>query len=280
MTSSTIAGITGETSAISQLIAQTTQTAASGSTQGSAADALSEIGSWSGQDQADVSKMGKLMSQLRQMAATDSDAFAATAQTIADNLAQSAAACENPLQKQAFAAISASFAAAAETGDLSGLESVAVAESSQGAGTDTVDISDQARELATQDAADTSGTSGQSATTTQSGETSADSTSTQSTASSGGSSGGSGSVQTGASASSSSGTDKSEEDIDKEIKDLKAKISKVQAKLSEAKQQGKTDALREDDAKRLMYQMTDLNAQLAELENEKLEAERSGSSSS
>ncbi|WP_051272428.1 FlxA-like family protein [Fundidesulfovibrio putealis] len=235
-------------------------------------------------DQAKVSQFGQLMSKLQQMSTSDPQAFTATAQTIAGNLAQSAQEATDPGQKAAFTYMADKFAEAAETGDMeslkdiaSGPPSLATAQASGGSsGSDTVTISTEGKDLASQDnstssdgssSSGTSGGSGDSAESGSTGEASSSSGSVKSGAASGGS-------------SSSSSTEDTVEEIEEQIEEMEQKIREMEKKVQQAEQQAKADASKMDKVKNLNTQLADLNSQLAQLQTEKLEAQENSSSSS
>jgi len=241
-------------------------------------------------DQAKVSQFGQLMSKLQQMSTSDPQAFTATAQTIAGNLAQSAQEATDPGQKAAFTYMADKFAEAAETGDMeslkdiaSGPPSLATAQASGGSsGSDTVTLSTEGKDLASQDnstgsgGSSSSGTSGESSDSGSTGEASSSSgssTSTKTTAKSGAASGGSGS-------SSTSSTEDTVEELDKQIEDLKQKIQEMEKKIQQAEQQAKSDETKMDKVKNLNSQLGELNTQLAQLQTQKLDAQSESSSSS
>ncbi|MDP3428305.1 MAG: hypothetical protein Q8S17_13135 [Humidesulfovibrio sp.] len=230
-------------------------------------------------DQAKVSQFGQLMSKLQQMSSTDQDAFKATAQTIADNLTQSASESTDPTQKEAFAYISSKFAEAAKTGDMSSLKDVGQAmlgvsgtASSGAAGGDTVTISSEGKDLAAKDdsASSESGGSGSSDSSGSSGAD-ADASGTSEAKAAGGGGGGS---------SSSSSDDSTVSDLEDEIDDMKAKITAMQAKLQQSKQEAKGDDSKADTVKTQQAQLNNLNVQLSQLQLEKLQAEEDSSSTS
>ncbi|KAF0234849.1 MAG: hypothetical protein FD177_412 [Desulfovibrionaceae bacterium] len=239
-------------------------------------------------DQAKVSQFGQLMSKLQQMSTSDPQAFTATAQTIAGNLTQSAQEATDPGQKAAFTYMADKFAEAAETGDMASLKdissgppSLATAQESGGSsGSDTVTISTEGKDLASQDnstgsgdasSSGTSGGSGDSADSGSTGEASSSSgsgTSAKSSAKSGAASGG----------SSSSSTEDTVEDIEEQIEELEQKIREMEKKVQQAEQQAKADESKMDKAKNLQSQLADLNSQLAQLQTEKLDAQSESSS--
>lgn len=234
-------------------------------------------------DQAKVSQFGQLMSKLQQMSTSDPQAFTATAQTIAGNLAQSAQEATDPGQKAAFTYMADKFAEAAETGDMeslkdiaSGPPSLATAQASGGSsGSDTVTISTEGKDLASQDNSTSSDGSSSSGTSGGSGD-SAESGSTGEASSS------SGSVKSGAASggSSSSSTEDTVEEIEEQIEEMEQKIREMEKKVQQAEQQAKADASKMDKVKNLNTQLADLNSQLAQLQTEKLEAQENSSSSS
>ncbi len=228
-------------------------------------------------DSSSVSKMGKLLSKLQSLADTDQDAFKETAQTISDNLAKSAADATDPLQKQAFSDMSAKFADAAQSGSMDNLTDLSNGASILGAGSDNVSISDQAKALAAQETTASTQSSTDASTTSSASDSSGASAQASGTQTTSQAAGG---IMAGGSSSSSSSSSDSEDDIDDEITSLKEKIAKKEASLKDAKQQGKTDVMKADEAEKLTTELADLNTQLSELQMEKLQAQSEESSSS
>lgn len=271
-----------------QLLNGTTQAQETGQTQ--AADSATGSVISKDTDQTKVSQFGQLMSKLQQMSTTDPQAFAATTQTIAANLTQSAQEATDPGQKAAFTYMADKFAEAAETGDMASLKDIssgppslaAARESGGSSGSDTVTISTEGKNLASQDNSTSSGGSDSSGTSADSGD-SADSGSTGESSSSFGSgttaksSAKSGAVSGG---SSSSSTEDTVEELEKQIEELKQKITEMEKKVQQAEQQAKGDESKMDRVKNLQSQLADLNTQLAALETQKLEAQSESSSSS
>ena len=104
-------------------------------------------------DAAKVSELGQALSQLQQLSGTDEDAFKTMAQSIADNLAQSAKDSDDAQEKDAWTALSSQFAQAAQSGGMASLLSmVSVTAGLAGAtatdGADTVSLSDEGKALA------------------------------------------------------------------------------------------------------------------------------------
>lgn len=230
-------------------------------------------------DQAKVSQFGKLMSNLQQMANTDQDAFKAAAQTIADNLSQSASESSDPTQKEMFASISSQFAEAAKTGDMSSLKDVGQAvlgmnsgASGSVAGGDTVTISSEGKDLASKDGSTGSNDSGSPS--AEKDATGADTASSKSSSLAAGQSKAAG----GGGGSSSSDTTVS--DLEDEIDDMKVKIKAMQAKVQQSQQEAKGDDSKADAVKAQQAQLSSLNTQLSQLQLEKLQAENETSSSS
>lgn len=274
-----------------QLLSGTTQTQEATQTQ--AADSATGSVISKDTDQAKVSQFGQLMSKLQQMSTTDPQAFAATTQTIAANLTQSAQEATDPGQKAAFTYMADKFAEAAETGDMASLKDIssgppslaAARESGGSSGSDTVTISTEGKNLASQDnstgsgGSSASGTSGDSSDSADSGgageasSSSGSSTSAKTSAKSGAVSGGS-------SSSSSSSSGDTVEELEKQIEELKQKITEMEKKVQQAEQQAKGDESKMDRVKNLQSQLADLNTQLAALETQKLEAQSQSSSSS
>jgi len=229
-------------------------------------------------DQAKVSQFGKLMSNLQQMANTDQDAFKAAAQTIADNLSQSASESSDPTQKEMFASISSQFAEAAKTGDMSSLKDVGQAvlgmnsgASGSVAGGDTVTISSEGKDLASKDGSTGSNDSGSPS--AEKDATGADTASSKSSSLAAGQS-----KAAGGGGSSSSDTTVS--DLEDEIDDMKVKIKAMQAKVQQSQQEAKGDDSKADAVKAQQAQLSSLNTQLSQLQLEKLQAENETSSSS
>lgn len=243
-------------------------------------------------DQAKVSQFGQLMSKMQQMSTTDQEAFKATAQTIADNLAQSASESTDTGQKAAFSFMAAKFAEAAETGDMSSLKDITAGPPANAeggttgsvSGGDTATISAEGKDLASQDGTSGNGASSgsdSSSDTGGTGQASASGSEENASGSSGAGAGDKTSGQAGAASaggSSSSSSEDSAEDIEKQIEDLKEKIKEMEKKVQQAEQQAKTDDTKADKAKNLNAQLADLNSQLAQLETEKLEAESESAS--
>jgi hypothetical protein len=232
-------------------------------------------------DQAKVSQFGKLMSNLQQLANTDQDAFKAAAQTIADNLSQSASESTDPTQKEMFAAISSQFAEAAKTGDMSSLKDVgqavlgvSAASSGSVAGGDTVSISSEGKDLASKDGSTGSNDSGSPS--AEKDATGADTASSKSSSLAAGQSKAGG----GGGGGSSSSSDTTVSDLEDEIDDMKVKVKAMQAKLQQSKQEAKGDDSKADAVKTQQAQLNTLNVQLSQLQLEKLQAESETSSSS
>ncbi|MDO9632821.1 MAG: hypothetical protein Q7I92_13065 [Humidesulfovibrio sp.] len=230
-------------------------------------------------DQAKVSQFGKLMSNLQQLANTDQDAFKAAAQTIADNLSQSAIESSDPTQKEMFASISSQFAEAAKTGDMSSLKDVgqavlgvSAASSGSVSGGDTVTISSEGKDLASKDGSTGSNDSGSPS--AEKDATGADTASSKSSSLAAGQSKAAG----GGGGSSSSDTTVS--DLEDEIDDMKVKIKAMQAKVQQSQQEAKGDDSKADAVKTQQAQLNSLNTQLSQLQLEKLQAENETSSSS
>lgn len=237
-------------------------------------------------DQAKVSQFGQLMSKLQQMSTSDPEAFTTTVQTIAGNLAQSAQEATDPGQKAAFTYMADKFAEAAETGDMSSLKDISsgppslasARESGGSSGSDTVTISTEGKNLASQDKStgsgdsSSSGASGDSNSSGSSADASSSSgsgTSAKSSAKAGAASGGS---------SSSSSTEDTVEELEEQIEELKQKITEMEKKIQQAEQQAKGDESKMDQVKSLNSQLGELNTQLAQLQTEKLEAQENSSS--
>lgn len=129
-------------------------------------------------DAAKVSELGQALSQLQQLSGTDEDAFKTMAQSIADNLAQSATDSDDAQEKDAWTALSSQFAQAAQSGGMASLLSmVSVTAGLAGAtatdGADTVNLSDEGKALAAQ--SETSGLAAGAKTVEGSGSAGADS---------------------------------------------------------------------------------------------------------
>lgn len=240
-------------------------------------------------DQAKVSQFGQLMSKLQQMSTSDPQAFTATAQTIAGNLTQSAQEATDPGQKAAFTYMADKFAEAAETGDMASLKdissgppSLATAQESGGSsGSDTVTISTEGKDLASQDNSTSSGDSSSSGTTSDSSDSADSGSSGETSSASGSGTSATTSAKSGAASggsSSSSSTEDTVEDIEEQIEELEQKIREMEKKVQQAEQQAKADESKMDKVKNLNSQLADLNSQLAQLQTEKLEAQENSSS--
>ena len=226
-------------------------------------------------DQAKVSRLGQLMGKLGQLSNTDQDAFKATAQTISDNLAQSAKSSTDPKQKEAFSNMSAKFAEAAKTGDISSLGDLTLGIPAGGSsasggttGGDTVTISPEGKNLASK--GDTSGDEGSSESTTSKAANASKPS---------GASGKAGAGKAAGTGGSSSSGGQTASEIDKEINDVKQKIQKVQSQLQQSQQLAQNDDSKADEVKSMTVQLSSLNAQLSELQNQKLLAQNGSGSS-
>jgi len=276
--------VSSTSSTLSTLLGKQSLAEIAKSQEASQAEAARSGGVLSAQDsdQAVVSQFGQLMSKLQTMASTDQDAFKAAAQTISDNLSQSASETTDPTQKEAFAYISTMFAEAAKTGDMSSLKDVGQAmlgvsatASGGAAGGDTVTISSEGKDLASKDGSTDSGDSGSaSADEDASGTEEADSSDTSQAAGQAKAAGG------GGGGSSSSSDDTTVSDLEDEIDDMKVKIKAMQGKVDQAKQEARGDDSKADALKAQEAQLSSLNVQLSQLQLEKLQAENEASSSS
>jgi hypothetical protein len=222
----------------------------------------------SGADQTNLSQMGQLLNQLQQLSTTDSESFKSTAKTIADNLTTQAGQAVSVDQKSALTSLSAKFAAASESGDMSSFTDEsgnlgADAFTDTGAGTDTVTISDEGKSLSTQ------GSSTEEASTDSTATASSSDSSSSNSASSG-------SAKAGTATASSGGTSnsgKTEDEIDDLIDDKKREIQAAQAKVDQAKAQAKDADTGSDEAKTYETKLSTLNTELAVLQSEKIQAQ-------
>lgn len=271
-----------------QLLNGTTQAQETGQTQATDSATGSVISKDT--DQAKVSQFGQLMSKLQQMSTTDPQAFAATTQTIAANLTQSAQEATDPGQKAAFTYMADKFAEAAETGDMASLKDIssgppslaAARESGGSSGSDTVTISTEGKNLASQDNSTGSGDSGSSGTSGDSSDSPDSGSAGEASSSSGSGTSAKTSAKSGAASggSSASSTEDTVEDIEEQIEDLEQKIREMEKKVQQAEQQAKGDESKLDKVKDLNSQLAELNTQLAQLQTEKLDAQSESSSSS
>jgi len=268
-----------------QLLTGTTQAQKTSQTQTTDSATASAISKDT--DQAKVSQFGQLMSKLQQMSATDPQAFTATAQTIAGNLAQSAQEATDPGQKAAFTYMADKFAEAAKTGDMSSLKDIssgppslaAARECGGSSGSDTVTISTEGKNLASQDkstGSDASNTPGDPDSSSDSGSA-GEASSSSGSGKSAKSSAKSGVASGRSSSSSSSSTRDTVEELDKQIEKLKQKITEMEKKILQAEQQAKGDESKMDAVKSLTSQLSALNTQLAQLQTAKLEAQKNSS---
>lgn len=238
-------------------------------------------------DQARVSQLGQLMNQLQQLSTTDQDGFQAMAKSISDTLAQSASSSTDVQQQEAWSALSSQFSEAAESGDISSLQAIlsvtaglSSASSASSVGMDTVTLSTEGRALAALD---------ESAGVTASSETEKEADSTESSESDAQEEAGSGTTSSDSSdaapttAASSGGsasgggisgsTEKTESEIEDEIDEKERDIKNAQAKLDQGKQAAQGDDSATNTVKGLQSKLDTLNAELAVLRSEKVQAQ-------
>jgi len=233
-------------------------------------------------DQARVSQLGQLMSQLQQLSTTDQDGFQAMAKSISDTLAQGASSSTDVQQQQAWSALSSQFSEAAESGDISSLQAIlsvtaglSSASSASSAGMDTVTLSAEGRTLAALD---------ESAGVTASSETEQETDSTEpgtqeeagATSSDSSDAAPTTAAPSGGSASSggtSGSTEKTESEIEDEIAEKERDIKSAQAKLNQAKQEAQGDDSATNAVKGLQSKLDTLNTELAVLQSEKVQAQ-------
>jgi len=240
-------------------------------------------------DQTRLSQLGQIMSQLQQLSTTDQEGFQAMAKSISDSLAQSASSSTDVQQQDAWSALSAKFSEAAESGDISSLQAMlsvtadlSSTSSASSGGVDTVTLSSEGKALAALD--ESAGVEASAETEKQtdstdspesevqedagSGATSSDSSEGSSTAAA--SSGGSAS---GGASGASGGSEKTEDEIEDEIDEKEREIKNAQAKLNQAKQDAQGDDSATDTVKGLQSKLDTLNAELAVLQSEKVQAQ-------
>lgn len=225
-----------------------------------AAGSTAAAGTASEADAAKVSELGQALSQLQQLSGTDEDAFKAMAQSIADNLAQSAKDSDDAQEKDAWTALSSQFAQAAQTGGMASLLGIASVTAGLGGatatdGADTVSLSDEGKALAAQSEAsgvsasaeaaggagvggsDSSGAGSSGAGSSGSSDSdTAEASGSDASAASGSGSSGSASASAGAASSGTSSSGKTLAEIEDEIDEKERDIKAAQGKLDSAKQ--------------------------------------------